>query len=277
MWFADSTFGDFVNVFVDIANDQAAHPATAFSVSYGIPEFESFQLYGSSLFLEADAALSAITGGAAQKVALFAASGDDGDFSVYDAQYLGTPLGTADVSFFASDPNILAVGGTELVLNSEFTRATEFAWSGSATGNAGGSGGGISSIWPIPPWQKGIVGTASQKLKNVPDMASVASLESPVLMVSFGELISVAGTSAASPTWAATVALLQQYYQAEHAGARMTNWPAYFYNTTTTANFFRDIVRGSNGRFVATRGYDNVTGLGVPCFLHFPSPCVDGK
>jgi subtilase family serine protease len=277
IWFTDGTFGDFINVFVDIAHDQLAHPAAAFSVSYGMPELQTLVNYGSSFFREADIALSAITGGANQKVALFAASGDDGDFSISDSETIQTPLGLADVAFFASDPNVLAVGGTALVLNNKFTRAAEFAWSGSTTGNSGGSGGGVSNFWLIPSWQKGVPGIASQKLKNVPDVSSVASLESPPLIISGGELIPTGGTSAASPTWAGTVALLQEYFQHTHPGSRFTKWPAYFYHATTRAGLFTEITAGSNGRFAAGPGYNNVTGLGVPCLLHFPDFCVDGK
>jgi hypothetical protein len=54
-----------------------------------------------------------------------------------------------------------------------------------------------------------------------------------------------------------------------------TNWPAYLYKHS--AGLFTDVTAGSNARFIAGSGYDNVTGLGVPCLLHFPSPCVGGK
>jgi subtilase family serine protease len=102
---------------------------------------------------------------------LFVASGDDGGFSFFNAVNVGSPLGQADVAFSASDPNVLAVGGTNLVLKKTFTRAVENAWSGSTDGNSGGSGGGISNIWTIPSWQKGVTGTASQTWKNVPESA----------------------------------------------------------------------------------------------------------
>jgi subtilase family serine protease len=280
MWFTQTcTLSDFTSLFLDIAADQKAHPAAALSVSYGLPELLIAATYpsASAFFETADAALSKITDGAKQKVALFVASGDDGDFSIEDFEGVGSPLGTADVAYFASDPNVLAVGGTNLILNSKFTRADEYAWSGSTTANFGGSGGGISNIWPIPPWQKGVAGTLSQTFKNVPDLSSDASLNSPPLMVISGKIVPVGGTSAASPTWGGTVALLQQQFQKTHGGARRADWPTFFYNKTTTAGFFTDITAGSNARFIAGPGYDNVTGLGVPCLLHFPSPCKDGK
>jgi subtilase family serine protease len=197
-------------------------------VSYGLSELLINAFYGTSLFVGADAALSKITGGASQKVALFVASGDDGDFSLFDAINLGTPLGQADVAYFASDRNVLAVGGTNPVLTPKtFLRSAESAWTGSTTGNFGGSGGGLSNSFSLPFWQKGMAGTFSQTVKNVPDLSSDASVNSPVLMVAGGAVIQVGGTSAASPTWAGTVALLRQ------AKLNTTNWPAFFYKTTT--------------------------------------------
>jgi subtilase family serine protease len=275
MWFSQTcTLGDFTNMFTDIANDQAAHPAAAFSVSYGLSELVIADFYGTGEFTGADTALSAITGGSLQKVALFAASGDDGDMSLDDAINIGTPLGQADVLFFASDAHVLAVGGTNLVLTGTDTRKGEFAWSGSAISNLGGSGGGISNLFTIPSWQVGVKGTFSQKWKNLPDVSSVASINSPPLMVAaaYGGVIQVGGTSAASPTWAGTVALLKE------AGVNSTNWPQYLYTNGKNANsYFRRIWQGANGRFFAHANYDNVTGLGVPCLLHFPSFCTKGK
>jgi subtilase family serine protease len=287
MWFSqECTFGDYANLFFDVANDQALHPAAAFNLSYGVSELfiNNVSSYGSELFTIMDEGLSLITGGAAQKVALFVSSGDVGDNSVFD--YLDpfnvppvytAPLGQADVEFPASDPNVLAVGATNLVLNGKFTREAEYAWSGSTSNNFGGSSGGISNIWPIPSWQKGVAGTFSQKYKNVPDVSSDGSPNSAGLAASQGGLVPVYGTSMAAPTWAGTVALLQQEYRAHHGGVARTNWPAYFYNPVTTALWFTDITNGVIGRFAAGPGYDNVTGLGVPCFLHFPFPCVNGK
>jgi subtilase family serine protease len=283
MWFSNGcTLGDFSNLFIDIFNDQKTHPAAAFNVSFGLPEL-LIARSASSAFVTADLGLSLITGGAKQKVALFAPSGDDGDYSIFDHVNLSAPIGQADVAFFASDPNVIAVGGTSLVLRGT-ARGVETAWSGSTDGGAtffgvggsGGSGGGISNKWPLPTWQKGVLGTFSQTLKNLPDVSFNAALNSPTLM-NEGSETPIAGTSVASPTWAGTVALLQQAYQKAHHGVSMANWPAYFYNKTTRATLFTDITDGTNGRFAAGTGYDNVTGLGVPCFLHYPSPCKGGK
>jgi subtilase family serine protease len=291
MWFSKTcTLGDFSTLFLKVATDQRTHPATAFNISFATPE-QAIAQSNSANFIAARVGLSRITNGlsgAAQKVALFAPSGDNGDYSQTDHASFGTPIGQPDVAFPASDPDVLSVGGTALILNSKFTRDVETAWSGTTFGQVGGrlfptslqfggSGGGVSNRWLLPTWQRGVAGTFSQKFKNVPDVALNASPTSPALYIFFGSAIAVAGTSIASPTWAGTVALLQQEYRKKHAGKPLTNWPAHFYNKITRAGLFTEITNGTNGHFVAGSGYNNVTGLGVPCFFHFPSPCVNGK
>jgi kumamolisin len=290
MWFQNGcSLSGFVTEFFEIASDQRKFPAAALTIAFGLPELIIGARY-SSLFTMADTALSTITGGAAQKVALFAASGDNGDLSIWDHFEVGTPLGQTDVVFPASDPHVLSVGGTNLVLSPTFTRGEETAWGGSQINassleggdggispSGGGSGGGISNKFGTPPWQKKIPGTFSQRFKNLPDVSFNASLNSPTLFVSGSSVLPIGGTSAAAPTWAATVALLQQNYEQTHHGAKLSNWPAFFYNPTQRAGMFTDITEGTNGFFRAGPGYDNVTGLGVPCFLHFPNPCVHGR
>jgi hypothetical protein len=40
---------------------------------------------------------------------------------------------------------------------------------------------------------------------------------------------------------------------------------------------FTDITAGSNGRYIAGAGYDNVTGLGVPCLYGSADACANGS
>jgi subtilase family serine protease len=297
IWFAPTcTMNEFANLFLDIANDQQSHPAAAMSVSYGLPETMLFDNYGADIFNAMDQALSKITGGANQSVALFAASGDDGDNSASDLVLGLATAGTSDVMYPASDPNVLAVGGTAVfpVSATNVTRQAEVAWSGAALLNYGGSGGGISNLWPIPSWQvcsqtaagpAGACGPqASRSYKNVPDVASNASLQSAVLMVQQRTLVQTGGTSAAAPTWAATVALRRQYAICCGSGHGQTNPPALFYSPQFYRYWLTSISVGSNGRYNAQpstaanpMGYSNITGLGVPCLLHFPQPCKNGR
>ena len=108
--FNDSTFTDIYNQMV------SDNVARVFSTSWSCTE-----LYGcsSSTMSTRDAIFSEMTG---QGWTLVAASGDRGAYD--DCSHLA-------VSFPASDPNVVGVGGTELSLSSGHRRTTvRSAWSG---------------------------------------------------------------------------------------------------------------------------------------------------
>ena len=65
----------------------------------------------------------------------------------------------------AASPNIVAVGGTSLFVNSDNSYQSESAWSG--------SGGMISQFEPQPSYQQGVV-TQSTQFRTVPDVAAIA-------------------------------------------------------------------------------------------------------
>jgi tripeptidyl-peptidase-1 len=73
-------------------------------------------------------------------------------------------------------------------------------------------------------------------------------------------VVSIGGTSAASPTFAGFLALIDN---ARHAGGLkpLANVGKVLVNHHTD---FNDITVGSNGPYNAGVGYDNVTGLGTP-------------
>ena len=78
---------------------------------------------------------------------------------------------TDSVNYPASDPDFVAAGGTLLSLNSEGTYESEVGWtgdtySGACLQNHGGSGGGISAFWPVPPYQ-----APTKGFRMLPDIA----------------------------------------------------------------------------------------------------------
>ncbi|HTX03400.1 MAG TPA: protease pro-enzyme activation domain-containing protein, partial [Candidatus Acidoferrales bacterium] len=96
---------------------------------------------------------------AAEGIAVFASSGDDGAWECFDPSS-GDPLGTACASYPASDPNVVAVGGVNIPLDESgnLTGAIT-AWADNTTlggdgtfGNNVGSGGGVSTIFSAPAW-----------------------------------------------------------------------------------------------------------------------------
>ncbi|MEI9863233.1 MAG: hypothetical protein WDN00_01460 [Limisphaerales bacterium] len=149
-------------------------------------------------------------------------------------------------------------------------RSTETAWN---RGDGTGTGGGVSTIFPIPSWQQGISFAANQGspiARNSPDVAMVA--ESVYVKYDNGGGGSVGGTSAAAPLWAGFMALVNQ--QAATSGkpapgfinpvvyeiANQSNYKTTLFDVTNGNNFSTT----SPNAFSAVTGYDLCTGLGTP-------------
>lgn len=150
-------FDEIVDMFARIAEDDAKYHFAAVSHSYGFNEGD-FAADGltQSLYDES-AALAEI---AKQGTPLFVSSGDGGSWND-----LGIENAT-DVSFPASDPSVLAVGGTTVEAGTLGTRLFEHGWTG--------SGGGVSGVFAIPPYRAATPGLASGSYKNVPDVSMLA-------------------------------------------------------------------------------------------------------
>jgi uncharacterized repeat protein (TIGR03803 family) len=193
---------------------------------------------------------------AAQGQSFFQASGD------FDA-YSGAVIPPSD------EPFAIVVGGTSLTM----TNGAWFSETTWQTGTGYGSGGGISTIYPLPPWQQGVTMTAnhgSTSKRNIPDVACVA--EGIWVVVNNGEQGSLGGTSAAAPLWAAFTALANE--QAAAAGLPSLGFlnPALYAigkGPGYTAAL-HDITTGNNtnssslDNFFAVPGYDLCTGWGTP-------------
>ena len=213
-----------------------------------------------------------LRGAAAHHVTVVASSGNNGAFS--DA-YGGTPV--KEVSLPASDPLVLAAGGTTLTadpLTGAYLRET--AWNGetSFSQSPGVSGGGFSRLYARPAYQDGVPGIS--KARGVPDVAAEAdqNIGTPVAVAVGGktQLVQGSGTAAAAALWAGLVALADQD---AHHSLGLVN-PA-IYRIAGGSSYhqaFHDITAGSNKQTLAypagTAGYpagpgwDPVTGWGTP-------------
>ena len=203
---------------------------------------------------------------AAQGITAVAASGDEGaagpDLSIthmYPYRVVGYP---------ASDPLVLAVGGTRLAVDVDGRVRGETAWSG--------SGGGVSKFFAEPPYQQALP-TATQRLLNrhrgIPDVAYNAALESPILLYVNGRWTVTGGTSAGAPQWSGLVALADDL-----AGRDLGSINPALYRLATSSRYssdFRDITSGgisapprpgtaTGFAFLAGPGWDAATGLGSP-------------
>jgi kumamolisin len=187
---------------------------------------------------------------AAAGVNVFVSSGDAGsnpDSTGHDS------TGPTQVEYEASDPSVIGVGGTTLVLGANGSVAAETAWSG--------SGGGKSVVFPRPGWQAGDgIPAGTQRL--VPDVSAAADPSTGGMIVLQGQALKVGGTSWAAPIWAAFCALINDArQQAGKAALGFLNPQLY---PVGASSAFRDITQGSNGAYDAGPGYDMVTGLGTP-------------
>jgi len=194
---------------------------------------------------------------AAQGQSFFNASGD------YDA-YTGL------IDFPGDTPYLTQVGGTTLSTTGQGgSWASETVWN---WGNGIGSGGGISTQYPIPAWQTNINMTANQgstTMRNTPDVALTAD---NVYVRADGVNHSVGGTSCAAPLWAGFAALVNQ--QAVASGKPTVGFinpaVAAIGSSPSFTTCFHDITTGNNTssssptKFYAVSGYDLCTGWGTP-------------
>jgi hypothetical protein len=198
----------------------------------------------------------------------------DGVFAKFGSQSGGVTFVAASgdshgVSWPASSPNVVAVGGTTLSVTSSGASAvyaSETAWRS--------SGGGVSRVEPLPSYQKNAFGTSFGSRRTTPDVAYDASLGSGFAVYDtvpgqgFTGWVKVGGTSAGSPQWAALIALADQ-------GRAQKSLPPLNSQTTLTnlvyglayteyapnapSPYFHDVTG-----YPAGTGYDLYTGLGSP-------------
>lgn len=209
----------------------------------------------------------------ARHVTVVAATGDFGVSS--DPAFDGGLV--KEVSLPASDPLVLAAGGTTLTASaSTGAYRGETAWNtlpAEPGGHSSASGGGFSHLYARPGYQDGVHGTSA--MRGVPDVAGDAGFNSGMALVISDRqqyLIGGAtGTSAAAPLWAALIALADQ--QARHdlgfvnpaiyRIARSAAYAAAFHDVTSGNNTVKDPPVTMAG-YRARRGWDPLTGWGSP-------------
>jgi kumamolisin len=210
-------------------------------------------------YLESESA--AFKAMAAAGMSVFAASGDAGAFE-------NTSVNTPTVADPASQPYVVAVGGTRLSTNSSGKYLSETTWNdGSA--EAGASGGGISEVWAQPSWQSGITlgqNKASASMRNLPDVSLNADPSTGYSIYLNGAWSVYGGTSCATPIWAAFTAVVNQARAT--SGLSVLGFPnPYLYrlgqNATRSGSDFHDISDSSwNLFYSALTGFDDATGWG---------------
>ena len=232
----------------------------------------------------------------AQGITWVASAGDPGAAGCEEQQVDIVAVSGPAVQSPASTPEVTGVGGLEFndgngsgYWNTTYdshggsavSYIPEMVWNDTALeGDLAAGGGGASVIFPKPAWQTG-PGVPNDNARDVPDVAFTASWDhDPYILFTGGNIIPNGGTSAATPSFAGMLALLNQYLVSNGvlSGPGLGNInPTLYTLAQNTTNVFHDITVGSNivpcaaGRtgcdtgsygYSAGPGYDQASGLG---------------
>ncbi|MCE4943612.1 S53 family peptidase [Streptomyces albulus] len=240
-----------------IAQSVRNHRPDAISISYGIEEYTAAgdsQAPADGLLAFSPALAEVVASG----TTLTASTGDFG---------AAPPVGPGrervrSVSWPASDPSVLALGGSRLHLDAEGRRTgPDTVWHD----RAGATGGGPSQTFARPRYQDRVADVVGER-RGTPDISMDGSASGGTLVYQ-GFLpagagwLPVGGTSEAAPMFAALVALANQ-----EAGRRLGALHEALYALAGDPHGgVVDITEGDNGPygFQATPGYDLASGLGT--------------
>jgi subtilase family serine protease len=201
---------------------------------------------------------------------------------------------------------VTAVGGTSLLLDKRDKKITELGWetsldfvdySGTTAAYSDalpgdfvfGGGGGTSTVFKQPSYQRGVVPDAlakfgsHQKMRVVPDIAAVGD---PYTGFYIGETVdgsfgisAIGGTSLASPVVAGIQAVASQHrlFPIGFANPLLYNINGRSFNDIVAqpALHYASVGASYLGTFdvgdtqTTTRGYDNTTGRGTPNGISF--------
>jgi len=281
------------------------------STSYGGCELSYTAAYGGS-----SSTLKAYNNvfkqGNAQGITFVFSSGDSSGLPCPQVGYFGSKTtklfkDVAAADFWASDPNVTGVGGTNLQTSyikgsydSTYVAESEYADTigkddpygrGNYVSNAiWGSGGGVSVIWAKPSYQTKFT-TVSHR--SVPDVAmdmggclqptwkcgtgNVSGVGALVVALG-GKLYGAGGTSASAPAFAGLLAV-----KVGECKCRLGNANTYIYAEAaqnTTGKYFHEGIPGHNGVITVAKGklgYNTITGVGSPIdtnFLKLPTAAI---
>jgi uncharacterized membrane protein len=190
------------------------------------------------------------------------------------------------INGLCSSPYATCVGGTQFAdtanpgqywlpnntstYGSAISYIPETVWneSGSVSGGSGlwGGGGGASIYFTKPTWQAG-KGVPADGMRDVPDVSLSAASHDGYFIAYQGGFWTVGGTSAAAPSFAGMVALIDQKMNATQGLLNSTLYPLATKQASGGAAVFHDTNNGNNSvpgvtGFNATAGYDQASGLG---------------
>jgi len=278
-----------LDTYVDMVNRYLGNnPPPVITTSWGQCEAQL-----SSAYIQGEATL--FEQAVAQGQTVIAAGGDEGSEDCYI--FPSSNDTRLQVDDPASQPWVTSVGGT--TIDGLGPPPTESVWN---TGLfAGTGGGGISTMWTMPGWQRGpgvqtpytksadtftgaqpcplSAGAGTVSCREVPDVAADADPRTGLAVActcASGGWGKIGGTSMAAPLWGALAALADQ---GQPSSLGLLN-PTLYQAQCAGSPVFNDITVGNNQplgsapsnpprappgpSYPATAGYDLATGLGTP-------------
>jgi kumamolisin len=250
---------------VDLLDKVTAARPVVLSISYGLAEDSPHWTASALQAINEALQIAAMAG-----ITICVSSGDDGSGC-------DMPDTRAHVEFPSSSPFVLAVGGT--MLHGHGAAQSEVVWweaPGQRLARRGGAtGGGVSGLFDRPAWQpEHLVSLNHGSIAGriVPDVAALAGAPYYELTL-LGHSAPAGGTSAATPVWASLIARIDAALPA--AKRQRFRAPMLYHKTPSGGTIGEagctDITSGHNtshpqpGKgYVAGRGFDAVTGWGVP-------------
>jgi subtilase family serine protease len=262
------SFNDFWTLLNDelqqLINDNTRNGGggSVVSISLGAPEAALTQANVAAI----DQSLTILT--KAEHMTVFIASGDCGAFGF--GGFVKDAYGKLAVSYPASDPWTVAVGGTTPVVDQNTNTISEVVWSDGSNHNVckhqWGSGGGLSQVFKRPSWQSGQVvqNKFANGARQMPDISAFADFLACYIQGHWGDC---GGTSFATPIWASGMVLVNQALIRQ---ARLFFFgPSLFYavaqiGASNKLHPYFDVTRGNNLFYPATPEWDFATGFGSP-------------
>jgi subtilase family serine protease len=262
--------GDAINKIV------ADGRANIVSISYGLCDAQKLS-DGSPFLSPSDRKFTeqALAAGTAAGLSVFVAAGDTGAFGCqrFDLNDIqAVPLWPGD------SPSVISVGGTLLSVRRDGTYLQEAGWEDILSG--GGTGGGVNPDDAMPSFQQSLAnpGNTSGQHRLGPDVAASADPDSGFFTVApdkSGQSVGgpVGGTSAATPFWAASMILIQQFAQQQGVKKLPFMDPVLYGVAKADQSYdgvdspdepFHDVTIGGNRKDDCKVGYDLATGLGSP-------------
>ena len=138
-------------------------------------------------------------------ITILAAAGDNGSSDGLSGDH---------VDFPASSPHVTGCGGTRLLAPDKKTIQSETVWNDGSRGGA--TGGGVSKVFAVPSFQRGLKVSHADKStsvltgRGVPDIAANADPVTGYDVLVDGQRFAIGGTSAVAPLLAGMIAVFNQ-------------------------------------------------------------------